>query len=74
MIAILYGAMLALSIKGDLKKMIAYSSVSHMAFVTLGIFVLNIQGLGTERCWSCSPMASSPAPWSASSTSGRTPG
>ena len=29
----------------DIKKLIAYSSVSHMGFVTLGIFVLNIQGI-----------------------------
>ena len=44
MIAILYGALVAL-VQPDMKKLIAYSSVSHMAFVTLGIFVLNIQGL-----------------------------
>ncbi len=43
-IAILYGALVAL-VQPDMKKLIAYSSVSHMAFVTLGIFVLNIQGL-----------------------------
>jgi NADH-quinone oxidoreductase subunit M len=42
-IAILYGAFVAL-VQPDMKKLIAYSSVSHMAFVTLGIFVLNIQG------------------------------
>jgi len=29
----------------DLKKIIAYSSVSHMGFVTIGIFSLNFQGL-----------------------------
>jgi proton-translocating NADH-quinone oxidoreductase chain M len=29
----------------DLKKIIAYSSVSHMGFVTIGIFTINIQGL-----------------------------
>ena len=29
----------------DLKKLIAYSSVSHMGFVTLGIFALNTQGI-----------------------------
>ncbi|WHZ23345.1 MAG: NADH-ubiquinone oxidoreductase chain M [Nitrospira sp.] len=43
-IAILYGAYMALA-QADLKKLIAYSSVSHMGFVTLGIFVLNIQGI-----------------------------
>ena len=29
----------------DLKKIIAYSSISHMGFVTIGLFTLNIQGL-----------------------------
>ena len=29
----------------DLKKLVAYSSVSHMGFVTLGIFVFNRQGI-----------------------------
>jgi len=43
-IAIIYGAYMALA-QQDLKKLIAYSSVSHMGFVTLGIFVLNAQGL-----------------------------
>jgi NADH-quinone oxidoreductase subunit M len=43
-VAILYGAFVAL-VQPDMKKLIAYSSVSHMGFVTLGIFVLNIQGL-----------------------------
>jgi NADH-quinone oxidoreductase subunit M len=43
-VAILYGAYMALA-QSDLKKLIAYSSVSHMGFVTLGIFVLNAQGI-----------------------------
>ncbi|HEU5425105.1 MAG TPA: NADH-quinone oxidoreductase subunit M, partial [Nitrolancea sp.] len=43
-IAIIYGALVAL-VQPDLKKLVAYSSVSHMGFVTLGIFVLNSQGL-----------------------------
>lgn len=43
-IAILYGAYMALT-QVDLKKLIAYSSVSHMGFVTLGIFVFNVQGI-----------------------------
>ena len=42
--AILYGAYMALA-QSDLKKLIAYSSVSHMGFVTLGIFALNAQGI-----------------------------
>ncbi len=37
---ILYGALLALSQK-DLKRMVAYTSVSHMGFVLLGVFALN---------------------------------
>ena len=43
-IAIIYGGYLALA-QSDLKKLIAYSSVSHMGFVTLGIFVFNSQGI-----------------------------
>jgi len=43
-IAILYGAYMALA-QADLKKLIAYSSVSHMGFVTLGLFVSNQQGI-----------------------------
>ena len=31
--------------QSDLKKLVAYSSVSHMGFVTLGIFVFNSQGI-----------------------------
>jgi NADH-quinone oxidoreductase subunit M len=44
LIAIIYGAIVAL-VQPDLKKLIAYSSVSHMGFVTLGIFVFKEQGL-----------------------------
>ena len=44
LIGILYGSLVAL-VQPDLKKLVAYSSVSHMAFVTLGIFSLNIHGL-----------------------------
>ena len=43
-VAIIYGAYMALA-QADLKKLIAYSSVSHMGFVTLGLFVLNQQGI-----------------------------
>ncbi|CAN5250654.1 hypothetical protein BH18CHL2_BH18CHL2_04110 [soil metagenome] len=42
-VAILYGAVVS-AIQKDLKKLVAYSSVAHMGFVTLGIFVLNLQG------------------------------
>jgi NADH-quinone oxidoreductase subunit M len=44
LIAIIYGAIVAL-VQPDLKKLVAYSSVSHMGFVTLGIFVFNTQGM-----------------------------
>ena len=42
--AILYGACLALA-QTDLKRLVAYSSISHMGFVTLGIFAFNEQGI-----------------------------
>lgn len=42
--AILYGGFTALA-QSDLKKLVAYSSVSHMGFATLGIFVLNQSGI-----------------------------
>jgi NADH-quinone oxidoreductase subunit M len=44
LIAIIYGAIVAL-VQPDLKKLVAYSSVSHMGFVTLGIYIFNEQGL-----------------------------
>ena len=43
-IAIIYTSLVAL-MQDDMKKLIAYSSVAHMGFVTLGIFTLNNQGL-----------------------------
>lgn len=42
--AILYGALVTIAQK-DMKKLVAYSSVSHMGFVMLGMFALNIEGL-----------------------------
>jgi NADH-quinone oxidoreductase subunit M len=44
LIAIIYGAIVAM-VQPDLKKLVAYSSVSHMGFVTLGIFVFQEQGM-----------------------------
>jgi NADH-quinone oxidoreductase subunit M len=44
-VGILYGAMVAFAQK-DLKKLVAYSSVSHLGFVILGMFALNLQGVG----------------------------
>lgn len=43
-IAILYGAVVAL-VQPDLKRLVAFSSVSHMGFVTLGVFVFTEQGI-----------------------------
>ena len=43
-IAIVYGGLTALA-QSDLKKLVAYSSVGHMGFATLGIFTLNTEGL-----------------------------
>jgi len=42
--SILYGGLTALG-QTDLKRMVAYSSVGHMGFVTLGIFLFNAKGL-----------------------------
>ncbi|HJS98831.1 MAG TPA: NADH-quinone oxidoreductase subunit M [Terriglobales bacterium] len=43
-VAIIYGALVSLMQK-DMKKLVAYSSVSHLGFCTLGIFALNPMGL-----------------------------
>ncbi|MEI7730264.1 MAG: NADH-quinone oxidoreductase subunit M [Verrucomicrobiota bacterium] len=43
-VAIIYGGVTALA-QSDMKKLVAYSSVGHMGFATLGIFVLNQQGI-----------------------------
>jgi NADH-quinone oxidoreductase subunit M len=43
-IGIVYGAWIS-TVQPDLKKLVAYSSVSHLGFVMLGIFTLNVQGL-----------------------------
>ena len=43
-IGIIYGALVAM-MQDDVKKLVAYSSVSHLGFVMLGLFALNIQGL-----------------------------
>jgi NADH-quinone oxidoreductase subunit M len=44
-VAIIYTALVAL-VQEDMKKLIAYSSVAHMGFVTMGIFAGTIQGVG----------------------------
>jgi NADH-quinone oxidoreductase subunit M len=43
-IAIIYTSLVALA-QEDVKKLIAYSSVAHMGFVTIGVFTLTMQGL-----------------------------
>ncbi len=43
-IAIIYTSLVALA-QEDMKKLIAYSSVAHMGFVTIGIFTLTVQGI-----------------------------
>ena len=43
-VAIIYTSLVAL-MQEDMKKLIAYSSVAHMGFVTMGIFAMNAQGV-----------------------------
>ena len=43
-IGVLYGALVAL-VQKDMKRLVAYSTVSHLSFCTLGIFVFSITGL-----------------------------
>ena len=44
LIAIVYIGLVAL-VQEDMKKLIAYSSIAHMGFVTLGLFIFNTQGM-----------------------------
>ena len=44
MIAVVYASLVAL-VQSDMKKLIAYSSVAHMAFVTIGLLAFNRQGI-----------------------------
>jgi len=43
-VAVIYTSLVALA-QEDMKKLIAYSSVAHMGFVTIGLFTLNVQGI-----------------------------
>ncbi|MCH2532964.1 MAG: NADH-quinone oxidoreductase subunit M [Bdellovibrionales bacterium] len=43
-IGIIYGALVAM-VQPDIKKLVAYSSVSHMGYIILGIFAMNVQGI-----------------------------
>ena len=44
LVAIVYIGLVAL-VQEDMKKLIAYSSIAHMGFVTLGLFIFNAQGM-----------------------------
>jgi NADH-quinone oxidoreductase subunit M len=44
LVGIVYGALVAM-VQPDLKKLVAYSSVSHLGFVMLGLYALNPQGM-----------------------------
>ena len=44
LVAVVYIGLVAL-VQADMKKLIAYSSIAHMGFVTLGIFIFNVLGL-----------------------------
>ena len=44
MIGIIYGALVAM-VQPDMKKLVAYSSVSHLGFVVLGLCAMNVQGV-----------------------------
>jgi len=43
-IGIIYGALVAM-VQKDMKRLVAYSSVSHLGFVMLGLFAFNLQGI-----------------------------
>lgn len=43
-IGIIYGALVAM-VQPDIKKLVAYSSVSHMGYVVLGLFAMNVYGI-----------------------------
>lgn len=43
-IGVIYGALVAMA-QHDMKRLVAYSSVSHMGFLMLGIFALNVEGV-----------------------------
>lgn len=44
LVAVVYIGLVAL-VQADMKKLVAYSSISHMGFVTLGFFIFNAQGI-----------------------------
>ena len=44
LVGIIYGALVAM-VQVDVKRLVAFSSVSHLGFVVLGIFALNVEGM-----------------------------
>jgi NADH-quinone oxidoreductase subunit M len=44
LVAVIYVGLVAM-VQQDMKKLVAYSSVAHMGYVTLGIFTMNVQGV-----------------------------
>ena len=52
MIGIVYGALVAM-VQPDMKKLVAYSSVSHLGFVMLGLFALNADRRRRARSTRC---------------------
>lgn len=42
-VGIIYGALVAM-IQADMKKLVAYSSVSHMGYIVIGLFAMNVEG------------------------------
>jgi NADH-quinone oxidoreductase subunit M len=44
LVGIIYGALVAM-VQADVKRLVAFSSVSHLGFVVLGIFALNVEGM-----------------------------
>ena len=70
-VAIIYTSLVAL-MQEDMKKLIAYSSVAHMGFVTMGIFAMNHAGRAGRASSRCCRTASSPARCSSASASSTT--
>ena len=65
-IGIIYGALVAM-VQPDMKKLVAYSSVSHLGFVVLGLCAVNVQRRRRAPSTRCSTTASAPAASSSSS-------
>lgn len=49
LIAVIYIGLVAI-VQDDMKKLVAYSSVAHMGFVTLGFFIFNTAGSKGPSC------------------------